>query len=613
VCGITGELHFYNKSVDFDLLKRRTNVMYHRGPNDEAYFLDESKKFGMGMRRLSIIDLKKGLYPLHNEKKTLWLIFNGEIYNFEELQAELELYGHKFYTNTDAEVIIHAYEEWGPMCLDKFNGMWAICLWDSKKKELFLARDRFGIKPLYYYLDKNRLVFGSEIKTIIEDKSIKREPNKEIIEDYLIRGKVDCKEDTFFKGIKRLWHAHYVLIKRDCVFEPIRYWNCKANKKISSSKKDDYYARWFRTIFESSVKYRLISDVPIGTCLSGGLDSSSIVCIANKQVFGDGTIDKNPVSKKQKTFSAVYKGEACDEREYIEEILSYTGAEKNYTWPSSERLMLDLKKLIWHQEEPFGSTSIFAQWCVMNKVKERGVTVLLDGQGADELLAGYIPYVLKYLLELSKRGRLATLLKEFINSFDLIHSFVMTYILRILKKSKAGSLSSAGSKTEMNSSFSCFIYENFTRASLPQLLRYEDKNSMAFSIEARVPFLDYRLVEMAMSAPHGQRIKNGWTKYVLRQAMRYTLPAKIRLRRSKLGFETPEAKWLSDHLSKKVEMILDSDSFNSRGLFEPQKAKRLFRNMRCGKLSRTYARMLWRYINLELWLREFFDKRSGRP
>lgn len=557
MCGITGILNLNNKKINNKELEKMTNIVRHRGPDDEGYVLlgdnvfevrvgkdtvkqikgrkitDKiNKKFtiGLGHRRLSIIDLSaNGHQPMSDSEKKIWIVYNGEIYNYIELREELIKKGYKFKTKSDTEVIINAYKEWGTYCVKKFNGMWGFAIYDLKKKLLFCSRDRFGIKPLYYYFDKNVFIFGSEIKSILENK---------------------------------------IKIK-------------------------------------DSIKLRLRSDVPVGTCLSGGLDSSSIVCLTNELM-----LSKKIIGNKQKTFktfSACYETKYCDERKYIEEIIKKTNIEKKYIFPSSKLLWKELQKLIWHQEEPFVGTSVYAQWCVM-KLANKKVKVLLDGQGSDELLAGYIYYFYYYLKTLLNRKKYFSFLKEFILSLDLTfpiikNKFFKTPNFRIEKMLKEKFLENNRKINLTRTTLSDTLEISLTKIGLPALLRYEDKNSMAFSIESRLPFLDYRLVEYISSLPIKLKINNGWTKSILRNSMKDILPIKIRNRRAKLGFSTPENKWLIE-LKKEIINIFRSKKLEERKYFKQNEILKKFKEF-CKNGNN--SDIFWRILNLEIWLQTFFQ------
>lgn len=613
MCGICGYFSFAG-SMNKDIVKKMSKILIHRGPDDKGYYF--GKKVGLGVRRLSIIDLEKGHQPIHNENKKIWIVFNGEIYNFKELRKDLEK-RHKFYTNTDTEVIVHSYEELGEKCVKKFNGMFAFAIWDSTKNQLFIARDRFGIKPLYYFFDKNQFIFASEIKALLATNNIKKMPNDKIIYQYLVFGLHDHTEETFFKGIKRLLPGHYITVtKRKIKIK--KYWDIKKtcpNVFTSPRKKDKEYVKKFFNLLKSSVEYRLISEVPVGTCLSGGLDSSSIVALINKILKERKELEKI-VGKIQKTFSACYEDKKIDERKYIEEITNHLKIEKNYTFPSWKKMWRELKKLVYYQDEPFGGTSQYAQWCVM-KIASKKVKVVLDGQGGDELLGGYIPYFGIFFIHLFKERKFLHLFKEVFKSLDLTTPLFLRYFKRKEELEKIKKMlkqefvkkwdDKSVDKWKEFDNFHEMLYYEVTKNSLPRLLRYEDRNSMAFSIEARVPFLDYRLVEFVFSLPLDQKIRNGWTKYILRKSFENLLPKKIVKRRNKIGFATPEAKWLKN-LAPQIRRVFLSKKFGERKYFNQPEILKEFDKFCKGKLGEEYSRVFWRILNLEIWFRVFFEK-----
>jgi len=626
MCGIAGIYNLNNESVSQDTLKRMGDIIRHRGPDDEGLWID--RNIGFGHRRLSIIDLSPaGHQPMSNEDKTIWITYNGEVYNYIELRPELEAKGHRFISHTDTEVILHAYEEYGEECLNKFNGMFAFCLWDSRQNKLFCARDRFGIKPFYYYFDAKMFAFASEIKALLENKGIEKRPNNQIICDYLVYGYLDHTEETFFARIKQLPPAHYLVIK-DGKLSRKRYWDLNPDEKYESSN-DLKYAQRFYELFEDSIRLRLRSDVPVGTCLSGGLDSSSIVCVVNNLLWGQ-TLNIQGLTPMQKTFSSCFEDKTYDEREFIQEVINKTKVEANFTFPDGKKLFDIIPEVIWHQDEPFGSTSIFAQWHVMQLARAKGVIVLLDGQGADELLAGYHGYYDFYFTDLIKTFQFKRLIQE-LDLYSKYHSYSkLSTLVRLIRPFLPYSLSSylkSILKTKISSwvdpdfvktyqrkivsvqkykgCLDDHLYQFFTNSSLPALLHYEDRNSMAFSVEARVPFLDYRLVEFIFSLPSSQKIRDGITKIVLRNAMKGILPEKVRMRMDKMGFVTPADVWFRTVAKEKILEIFNSDSFRNRGYFNVREIKKEFDTHCRGEKDMHFT--IWRWINLELWLQRFFD------
>lgn len=644
-------------SVRSELLAQMAQVLRHRGPDDEGYLLANTstgkcepmsgdgtvtelkqviKKLGsptefhadlgLAHRRLSIVDLSSaGHQPMSNEDGTIWIIHNGEIYNYMDLKEELKNKGHIFRSNTDTEVILHSYEEWGVECLDRFNGMWAFVVWDGRKRKLFCSRDRFGIKPFYYYFDGRKFLFASEIKALLEADFVKREPNERLVYDYLARVLVDHTEETFFAGIKQLRGGHYLELAPHRVMpEIVCYYNILLGNEPAKMT-DSEYAEQFYEIFADAVRLRLVSDVPVGSCLSGGLDSSSIVCVINDLMRSKG-IKFIGGEKAQRTFSARYEDRRYDEGTFASDVVKMTGVEANYIYPTGDGLWNDLAKLLWHQEEPFGSTSIYAQWEVFKLIKQSGVRVALDGQGGDELLAGYHTYFAALFVHLLRTFQLVDLAKEL---YGYMHNHGLRATQNLLGaayhrfrqvaqaedspllskefigKSKTSPPSALRSKPHAASIFDWYLYDSVLTTSIPSLLRYEDKNSMAHSIESRVPFLDYRLVEFAFALPWEQKIRQGTTKFILRKAMRGILPGSITDRQDKIGFSTPEGDWFRTTLSNEVAEVINSQRFQQRPYFNVARVKEELEAHQQGR--RNIGAIIWRLVNLELWLRMFID------
>lgn len=594
MCGISG-FNFQDEK----LVKKMNNVIRHRGPDGEGYYID--KNVSLGHRRLSIIDLKTGQQPMTNEDKTIWIVFNGEIYNFQDLKLNLEKAGHIFTTNSDTEVIIHAYEQYGFNCLQKFNGMFAFCIYDKKKSMLFLARDRFGKKPLYYYHLRNKFYFASEIKALLAIDDIQTTPNEEIIYAYLHNGYIP--EDiapTFFQNIYKLMPSSYITLQTGKItIKP--YYSLNINKIKTSINNDLVAFNKYRELLFDSVRLRLISDVPVGSCLSGGMDSSSIVSIMKH--LGKSTIH---------CFSAVYKEKDVDESKYINTVVKYFDVNDHLIKPDAHHLWHDIKRLVYHQDEPFESLSSYAQWCVM-KTASKYVKVVLDGQGGDETLAGYMPYLRNYLLGLFKQRKILTLLKEIIlNWTNLIEFLKSMYNVLFSHTDITGFFRK---KTSLKKGYYLNNFSGLHQRmqydlthTIQKVLKYEDRNSMAFGIEARLPFLDYRLVEYVFSINENYKIRNGWTKYILRQSLKNILPEKIRLRKSKMGFPVPDLKWLQKN-KKNIQKLFHSSRFMNRPYFNAEKIINIFNNL--SSISNPYLPgYFWRIINTELWLQIFFNDRK---
>ncbi len=661
MCGITGIWRLdASHTVPAALVQSMVTTLRHRGPDDEGYLfaqtqtgkcvlyggaesnpqlglpalsaLDASAMYNLtfGFRRLSILDLSPaGHQPMGTADGCFWIVYNGEIYNYRELRTELETLGYTFRTATDTEVLLHAYHAWGEACLQRFNGMWGFALWDGHRQRLFCARDRFGVKPFYYVWDGTTFAFASEIKALLHLPGLARRPNDGILYDYLRYGRTDHTDETFFQGIRQLPPAYFLTLdaagnlRREC------FWALDLARPVETASDDAASVAHFHDLFEDAVRLRLHSDVPVGTCLSGGLDSSSIVCVANRLLHNDQRAEARALGERQKTFSSCYEDARFDERLFIEAVLSQTGAVANYTFPSGEKLLQVLPQLIWHQDEPFGGLSIFAQWCVMELAAAHRVTVLLDGQGGDELLAGYHPCFDYFWGGLLRQGRWTELARE-LRAYHRRYDVALPYLaLRALRPFAPVRIQGMARRLERGSGLG--IAPDFARAhregsyefvergvnplrsylaqlirySIPMLLRFEDRNSMAHSIEARVPFLDYRLVEYAFTLPPQQKIHDATTKVILRRAMQGILPEVLRQRKDKMGFVAPERVWLANDLREWAQDLVHSQSFCSRPYFHYAQIRHALADHMAGR--RDLSRLGWRWLNLELWLRQFID------
>lgn len=652
MCGIAGffSSQLYNKNIILNL----TKAIKHRGPDDEGYIAvntetcqvnaligDDSVVKGehienfngkadlfLGHRRLSIIDpTPAGHQPMSNDVKTIWIVFNGEIYNYIEIREELKSKGYMFKTLSDTEVIIKAYEEWGFECLHKFNGMWAFVIYDKRKNILFGSRDRFGVKPLYYYIDNNHYVFASEIKALLTLPFYKNDINETAVFDYLVLNLEEYETESFFKDIMELKPSHYFIYDlKKRIFSLQKYYDLSFNEKFEDYKENILkgYSTNIRKLIFDAINIRLRSDVPIGTCLSGGLDSSTITCVIDSFLKKENI---NQVGTKQKVFTACYENSEIDESKWAQIVVNNTNVKWFKTFPKAEELLMDLEDLIYYQELPFGSTSIYAQYRVMKLARENGVKVLLDGQGGDELFGGYHTYYKIYLAELITRGRFKVAFHEFMKItkngakpmkglFKILLSplapMVLKNFLGRFKYSAYKFLNPDFAKKfkdrffiENNSNnLNEFLFRHMTNLNLKSLLKYEDRNSMRFSIEARTPFADdINLIEYVFKIPSSYKIHNGWTKYLMRDAMDGVIPKEIQWRRDKVGFATPEQQWfirnsnnLKSCLIKDLQCFLNIDDINKgwHGLIASKNID--------------LTRFIWRIINLNLWYRKFFLK-----
>jgi asparagine synthase (glutamine-hydrolysing) len=659
MCGIYGIWHRDGRPVDLTALQTATSRLRHRGPDDEGYLLanpvqgtcasyagaetdlrlalpllDQARGEGcslaFGFRRLAILDLSPaGHQPMASADGRFWIVFNGEIYNYIELREELQRFGHRFRSGGDTEVILAAYAQWGEACLERLNGMWAFAIWDCEQRTLFLARDRFGVKPLYYAVTGQIFAFASEIKALVGPHALPFEPEPLAVYQFLTDGRLPSPQHgaTFFVGVRALPPGHCLRIDTAAPVAPRRYYDVTLPDNHRHARSTDDVLAAYRDLFIDAVRLELRSDVAVGTCLSGGIDSSSIVCAVNHLMRQDG-LSAAQIGERQKTFSAVYNSDGrYNERRHIERVLRATAADGHFVIPTVERLNADLERLAWHQDEPFQSTSIFAQWCVMGLARERGVTVLLDGQGADELLAGYRPYA-RYLGDLLRQARGATFAREALlisarssqPALSLLrNALIFTLPAPAIELAYAGRQMLHLPSPVLRSDFAAeyrraaladipswceqtsldrHLRDAVIESSLPHLLRYEDRNSMAFSIESRVPFLDHRLVEFVFQQTPHLRIRDGWTKWVHRQAMERLLPDAIAWRSDKVGFETPEVAWQRDLLAARPDLFADGAAC---GQYLDLPTVRHAVEEWCAHGGDT--RQMWRWISLEMWLR----------
>jgi len=610
MCGIAGILSSNPSLVTNGRIKKMTDTLVHRGPDAEGHWIKSS--IALGSRRLSIIDLSDaGNQPMHYLDRYT-IIHNGEIYNYLELKEELQKKGYSFFTKTDTEVIAAAYDCWGEECIDDLDGMFAFAIWDEKEKELFAARDRFGEKPFFYFVDKEQFVFASEMKAIWA-AGIERKVNLKLLFNYLTIGYVDnpnIPEETFFENISKLPAASFLKFSPDSNRDNFQlaitnYWDIdieNENKKITDSEAIEQ----FGSLFQQSVRRRLRSDVPVGTSLSGGLDSSSIIATLHQLTTNNSPMPSVGLAMEGlAAFSSIFPGFEKDESRFAKLVADKFHLQHYTTTPDEASLQNDLEKLFYCQEEPFSSASIYAQYKVYELAKQQGIKVLLDGQGADETLAGYHKYYKWYWQELFRKrklsssnelqaakeigvtekfgwkNRVAALFPEFATIF-----LERQYLLNALRHEDL-----TKDFTQLQSKEAYYItpeiftlngvlYFNSCMHGLEELLRYADRNSMAHSREVRLPFLNHELVEFVFSLPASFKIRNGWTKWLLRETMKDKLPDEIVWRKDKTGFEPPQQQWMqNDNVQRLIteakqnlidERILKPETVNKK--IEPRSA-----------------------------------------
>lgn len=607
MCGICGLINFSGQAAEENKLHSMMRSMKHRGPDDEGTYIDDN--IGFGFVRLSIIDLSaNGHQPMIDASGQYIVVLNGEIYNYIELKQELISKGYHFKSNSDTEVLLYSYIEWGKECLDKLNGMFAFAILNKKEKTVFLVRDRYGVKPLYYYQDNNSFIFCSEIPPILNVYNQKNEPDYQVVYDFLVYNRTDQSESTFFRNIYKLPHGNFIEISGNKI--EIKKWYELREKLTQPAILPEQYLE----MLSSSIKLRLRSDVPVGVCLSGGIDSSTITSVLYQKFK----------LKEIHTFSAVYgKGEKGDETEYINEYRS-TLNNMFFTFPTGDSLFNDQNSLIKAHAEPFPTTGIYAQYKVM-QLAHGNVKVLLDGQGADEQLAGYhyfFGYYFKELFEKLRWVRLASEVKHYLQNHKSAYALKSLAYLYLPFgmgsgiKEKNSSINSTfrhqiGARSEnvnslINSKSLNDVLINHFEYKLEHLLKWEDRNSMWFSIESRVPFLDFRLVEATLSQNPDLVINKGVTKAILREAIKGMVPEKIRTRNDKVGFQTPEDIWFrKDFYKDFIFDLLNSGSFKERNLIDHKQAVSLYKRHLNNEIN--ISKDIWKWINLELWFREFID------
>ena len=546
MCGIAGIYRPIERQVHSNELKAMTDAIVHRGPDGEGYWTKDN--IGFGHRRLSIIDLSDNAnQPMHFANERYTITYNGEIYNYLELREKLISKGYSFRSKSDTEVVLALYDQKKESFLKDLDGMFAMAIWDDKEKSLFCARDRFGEKPFYYSYSNGNLYFCSEMKGLWA-AGIRKELDPHMAEHYMLSGRVTKNENTstFYKGIKQLEAAHYMIVREGKQPEISRYYEINISK--CETLNEDQAIEKFSEIFTKSVSLRLRADVTVGSSLSGGLDSSSIVMMIDKL--------KNE-SARQNTFSARFKDFSKDEGEHIHQVIKVCKNVLGHEiYPSNEEMQSDFEKLKWHQEEPFASASIFAQWKVMSLAKHHKTIVLLDGQGADEYLAGYLPYYRTYFKQLyfTNKSHYKNEFKSYNNLRD--NSAVSVEEQETLRM-KIGRIK----KTLLNQplpynsdSLSNELKTHVQSFGLKELLRYADRNAMAHSREVRLPFLSHHLVDYVFSLPDNMKLRNGYTKYILRKSMESILPKSITWRIDKIGYEPPQSNWLAnDFWRAKIE------------------------------------------------------------
>jgi asparagine synthase (glutamine-hydrolysing) len=632
MCGICG-IFFSDRDwhVKPEVLTGMNRRIVHRGPDDEGFLVEEN--VGLAMRRLSIIDVKSGHQPLANENQDVWVVYNGEIYNHAELRAGLEAGGHRYRSRSDTETIVHLYEEYGRDCVKHLRGMFAFVLWDRRKRLLFAARDRLGIKPFYYRWDGRAFLFGSEIKAILAYPGVTAEFNQGMLAEYLAFGYITGPE-TMFSGIRKLMPGHTLELEQRGEPRIERYWDLTAEVDLEPRPRE-YYVKGYRDLLEESVSSHLMSDVPLGVFLSGGLDSSAVAALARK-IRGD----------RIQTFAVGYGEERFSELGYAREVAEHIQSEHHEVRLGREEFLESLPKLIWHEDEPIVWPSSVALYFVARLARER-VTVVLTGEGSDETLAGYTRYawtLMNSRMDKAYRSITPNALRRLVRG--AIHSGPLGAALhRKLQHTFLGRDGDSWPSFYFDNFFSAFpaadqvglltpeartwagdayagAMEPWERSRgdllhrllytdingyLIELLMKQDQMSMAASVESRVPFLDHLLVEFTARIPAKYSVQRMAGKFILKQAVEDLLPASI-VYRTKMGFPTPWECWLAGPQLDDLEHMLLEPRSTERGLFQSDGVKRMFAEHRAK--SRDHGNRIWRLLNLETWFRVMID---GEP
>jgi asparagine synthase (glutamine-hydrolysing) len=637
MCGISG-IAVSSRSgrrLEIGVLERMRDVIRHRGPDDEGLYVDE--RVGLGHRRLSIVDVAAGHQPMTNEDSSLYIIFNGEIYNHADYREELEAKGHRYRTHCDTETILHLYEEHGNDCVNYLRGMFAFAIWDKRTQVLFIARDRLGVKPLYYvHADDGSLYFASEIKALLEARAIKPEINYAALPDYLANHGTS-RAETLFAGVKRLLPGH-TLTWKDGELKTRQYWDVSfAEEGAESGRRDqDLIAEW-TDLFRTSVRLRLMADVPLGMFLSGGIDSSAIAAVMSQMV-------DQPI----KTFSVAFADREANELVYARMVAERFKTDHHEIVVTPQEFFAALPQMVWHEDEPLAHPSSVPLYFVSRLAAEH-VKVVLTGEGSDELLGGYERYY-KTLYNLALgpnyhrlvpgpvrsaiRSQIQTLpldsrarhklsrtflyLSPDIENlyFDNFAVFTRTMQSELLSESareRAGTIDPYREMrryfdtTNARSLLNRMLYVD-TKTYLHELLMKQDQMSMAASIESRVPFLDHKLVEFTVRLPERLKLRHGWTtKYVLRRAMKDLLPEPI-LSRKKMGFPVPIGKWFRGEYRPLIDEYVLGERAAARGIFNREFVTSLVARHQAGE---NHAERLWALVNVEMWLRRFFDGESA--
>jgi asparagine synthase (glutamine-hydrolysing) len=619
MCGIAAMVGLNGRPADQDVVEHMTRSILHRGPDDKGIYMAGS--VGFGFTRLAILDLTSAAHqPMISTCGQFVLVFNGEIFNYVELREELLNLGYTFKSTGDTEVLLHAYRQWGSEFLHKLNGMWAFIVFDKRRGKLFGSRDRFGIKPLYRYQNKDCVLFGSEIKAIRASGLYRASPNWRIAARFLLQGGLDEDNESFYYGIEQISPGTAFELDLQGRWKQWSYWSLR---NIPKTDVDDP-ANTFAELFEDAVRLRMRSDVPVGVSLSGGLDSTAIICAAARFQ----SRSENGFDEPLLAFS--YNNAEFDESSYIADTVEQTRAELKQLQINPLWLWDELGRFLWFQDEPVHTMTAIIGFKLMRLAASNGIKVVLNGQGSDETVAGYRSYFRDYWYTLFRHGHLRETLIE-INAFTVEHggkkSNLFLDLLRHLIQSELVLISAYRrlarwknhSRILRNSWFTKELSEhlsvdNFSEnectldaalrrsvecAPLPLYLRVEDRNSMAHSVEVRLPFLDYRLVSLVFGLPANWKMRGPWNKFVLREAMRNRIPESVRTRVDKMGFPVPTKEWFASALYEPMQDLLNSQGLRERGIYNVENIRRDLELHRHGKIDVSVS--LFNIVQFEIW------------
>jgi asparagine synthase (glutamine-hydrolysing) len=657
MCGIAGVVALHGGQVDLRVVQAMNDRQIHRGPDGEGFvvgwaegggfrsaFLQHTDEWdprhavrlALAHRRLAILDLSdRGLQPMSTCSSQEWIVFNGEIYNHRPLRAELEARGYGFASRTDTEVLLQAYRHWGEACLDHLDGMFGFAIWDPGRRRLFCARDRLGIKPFYYATPKGYFAFASEIKALVCVPGVDAEPDDDAVVGFLVHGNCDLRDRTIFRHVRALPAAHSLDLDVESGRLAIRQYWCLTPQAGAGGDEDR--VRRLKGLLLGTTRTHLISDVRAGSCLSGGLDSSTVVSLI-RRIWCEQPEAAAAIGDNLATFTSCYEDPELDERTYALSVADSVGAASHLVFPRPDEFWESFTRMTWHQDMPFGSLSFYAQWRVMQAARDAGVKVLLDGQGGDEVFGGYAKFRYAHLASLLRAGGLTKLVRELGAMvmqrdpylLDLRKGYrylpkgmrrlfrVDSLLQNILRADWDRAVSDDGTPAvrwwrwaaganadESNWTLMQRIQaDDIVIDTLPGLLRMEDRSSMAFSLEARVPLLDHRVVEYGISLPDHLKFQNGRSKFAMRQAMSGLMPDDVRLRRTKLGFAAPDRRWLAQDLRPQITGLI-AENLRCSKYVDLAGLRRWYASSHSATANTESYLGLFRVLALEMWMDAF--------